>query len=209
LLSTGSGFLISSDGHLITNAHVISGCGTVRTHALGADSVDVRVVAIDENSDLALLEGPANQAHPAQFRGSPSPRAGESVVFLGFPLHGLLANEPNVSVGVISATAGLRNDSRFIQVTAPIQPGDSGGPVLDASGHVVGVVVGKFNALNFAAATGTLPENVNFAISARIVMPFLDSQHVAYEAANSNTTLSPPDVADLARPYMVLVECWK
>lgn len=75
------------------------------------------------------------------------------MVAFGFPLPGLLASEGNVSTGVLSATAGLQNDIRFVQISAPVQAGNSGSPLLDASGHVIGVVVAKLDALRIARLT--------------------------------------------------------
>ncbi len=77
----------------------------------------------------------------------------------------LLSSDLNVTTGVVSALAGPGNNRRLIQITAPIQPGNSGGPVLDQSGHVVGVVVARLDALKLVQRTGRLPQNVNFAIS--------------------------------------------
>ena len=94
-------------------------------------------------------------------------------------------------------------------MTAPVQPSNSGGPVLDLSGNVVGVVVAKLNAIRIARATGDIPQNVNFAISAGTTKAFLDAQVVPYDTAPSTATLSPADVAAKARKFTVLLECWK
>ncbi len=101
------------------------------------------------------------------------------MVAVGFPLPGLLASEANVTTGTVSALAGIGNDTRFLQMTAPVQPGNSGGPLLDLEGRVVGVVVSKLDALKVASATGDIPQNVNFAIKAGVVRSFLDASGVA------------------------------
>jgi uncharacterized protein len=97
-------------------------------------------------------------------------RQGDSVVALGYPLTGLLSSDVNVTTGVISALAGVRSDTRFLQLTAPVQPGNSGGPLLDMSGHLVGVVSAKLNAV--AVATGDIPQNVNFALKGGVAKKF-------------------------------------
>src|SRR6266478_224338 len=97
----------------------------------------------------------------ARLRGGRGPRVGESVVAVGFPLTGLLSSDPIVTTGIISALSGLRNDRRRIQITAPVQPGNSGGPLLGENGSVVGVVVGKLDALKMVKVTGDIPQNVN------------------------------------------------
>ena len=86
---------------------------------------------------------------------------------VGYPLRGALASGANVTVGNVSALAGPGDDRRLIQITAPVQPGNSGGPVLDSAGNAVGVAVAKLDAAAMARATGDIPQNVNFAVSAR------------------------------------------
>ncbi|MDA1325678.1 MAG: serine protease, partial [Proteobacteria bacterium] len=87
-------------------------------------------------------------------------RTGNDIIVAGYPLHGLLSSDLNVTKGIISALTGPGDDRRIMQITAPVQPGNSGGPLLDTSGNVVGVIVSKLNALRVARATGTLPANV-------------------------------------------------
>ena len=101
-----------------------------------------------------------------------------SVVAVGFPLPGLLASEANVTTGIVSALAGIGDDTRFLQMTVPVQPGNSGGPLLDLEGRVVGVVVGKLDAVKVASVTGDIPQNVNFAIKAGVLRSFLDASAV-------------------------------
>jgi S1-C subfamily serine protease len=134
-------------------------------------------------------------------------RAGDVVVALGYPLSGLLASSPNVSVGNVSALAGLGDDSRYLQTSAPRQPGNSGGPLLDASGHLVGIVTGKLNAAAIQRFTGDIPQNVNFALKAEVARTFLDSKSIAYRTAPSQQQLSPADVGEIARPFTVLIKC--
>ena len=124
-------------------------------------------------------------------------------------MHGVLTSDLNITTGNVSALAGPNNDRRLIQVTAPVQPGNSGGPLLDLAGNIVGVVVSKLNAVKLAELTGDIPQNVNFAINTDAVRAFLDAQGFPYDTANSDKQLPPADVADLARKFTVLIECWK
>src|SRR6516164_2463105 len=102
----------------------------------------------------------------------------------------LLASTANLSVGNVSALAGLGDDSRYLQISAPVQPGNSGGPLLDASGHLIGIVTSKLNAARVARFTGDIPENVNFALKAEVARIFLDSKGIAYQTARSVQQLS-------------------
>ena len=208
-VSTGSGFRVSAGGHILTNAHVVRGCTEVRVPpSPGTATRRVAVAAQDKASDLALLKGPAG-APFARFRAGRGVRPGARVVVAGYPLRGVLAAGVNISAGTVAALAGPGNDRRLIQITAPVQPGNSGGPVLDAAGNVAGVVVAKLNAIRIARATGDIPQNVNFAVSAGTARAFLDSEEVAYETAPSGTARAPEDVAAAAKRFTVLVECWK
>jgi len=141
------------------------------------------------------------------FREGLPVRAGDAIVALGYPLSGLLATEANLSVGNVSALAGVADDTRYLQISAPVQPGNSGGPLLDASGHLVGIVTAKLNALRVARFTGDIPENVNFAIKAEVARTFLDSKGIKYQMERSDKQLSPADVGDIGRPFTVHIEC--
>jgi S1-C subfamily serine protease len=146
---------------------------------------------------------------PVAFRDGRGVRLGEPVVVVGFPLWGLLAASASVTTGTVSALAGPGNDSRLLQISAPVQPGNSGGPLLDEGGRVIGVVVSKLDTLKVAEITGDLPQNVNFAISGAVVRAFLEGQGVAYTTAASTKPLSTTEIAEAARSFTVVVECWR
>jgi hypothetical protein len=112
-----------------------------------------------------------------------------------------------VTTGTISALSGLRNDRRNIQISAPVQPGNSGGPLLGEDGSIVGVVVEKIDAIKVARATGDIPQNVNFAISLGTLQSFLNANGVAYALSDGKGTKSPAEIAAEASRYTVLIEC--
>jgi hypothetical protein len=120
-----------------------------------------------------------------------------------------LASEANITTGGVSALAGLNDDFRFLQITAPVQPGNSGGPLLDMSGNVVGIVTSTLDALRLARATGDIPQNINFALNASVARILMDAVGVQYSTAASAQTLSAADVGDAAKSYTVLIECWR
>ena len=201
--STGTGFIVSADGYILTNNHVVAGCAEVRIRPLV-----VPVVAQDAGRDLALLKVGATFKRFATFRDGEI-RKGETVVVAGFPLPGVLASDLKITTGTVSGLAGPGNNKNFLQVSAPVQKGNSGGPLLDLSGHVVGVVMGKLDALKLARATGDIPQNVNFAIKGSVARDFMAANGVAAVAAPSETDLPPADVAERAQLYTALIECWK
>ena len=204
LSSSGTGFFVSPAGQIVTNAHVINGCREVRTQG-----APLAVTAIDTASDLALLRANTNSQSSAKIRSGRGPRPGEEVVALGFPLTGILSSDPIVTAGIISALAGIKNDRRFIQISVPVQPGNSGGPLLGENGAVVGVVVGKLNAVAVAEATGDIPQNVNFAVSLGTLQSFLDANSVPYELDDRSYKESSANIAAKASAYTVPLQCWK
>lgn len=199
--STGSGFAVTPT-LVVTNAHVAQKCARVVVGGRGP----ARLRAIDGRNDLALLEVPAGAATATLSQGKL--RQGDSVTVVGYPLPGLLASGPQVTAGNVTALAGLAGDTGLFQISAPVQPGSSGGPVLDASGNVVGVVVSKLNVLKAAAITGDFPQNVNFAVSLLSLRNFLDAHDVPYRSVLSTKKLATSDAADIAKPYTVYIECF-
>jgi serine protease Do len=109
----------------------------------------------------------------------------------------------------VSAITGLSDDTRYLQISAPVQPGSSGGPVLDQSGNVVGVVVSKLDAIKFAAAINDVAQNVNFAIKTTVLTNFLDASGIAYSTVSLGPSLSSADLAERAKSISVLIRCEK
>ena len=206
--SSGSGFVVSRDGEIVTNHHVVTGCAKVTVNHAGV-SHDVAVQAMDATGDMALLKAPQIIDKEVLFSQSPRASLGEAVTVAGHPLHGLLSKELNVTSGNVSALAGPRDDARLLQITAPVQPGNSGGPLLDDGGNVIGMVVSKLDAVRIAELTGDIPQNINFAIKGALIRSFLDIHGVAYRRQTSNTKLAPERLAGLARGFTVSVHCWK
>ncbi len=205
----GSGFVVSPGGDILTNAHLIHECSgvRVRTGGIDQDMLKAAVVAEDRDNDLAVIRIERPWGRPASFRAAAPLQAGESVWVLGFPLTGLLSPELNVTQGIVSATAGVRGDPRKVQITNPVQTGNSGGPLLDRSGNVVGVVAGKLNSLKLAQMTGELPQNVNFAIKLETAVQFLSSAKVPFQRSGTRDPVESVDMVRDARSYTVLIEC--
>lgn len=205
--TVGTGFFVSPEGHLITNAHVVEGCNAPKVTTGLATRVAARVLDRDALNDLALIKGDLKPAAPASLRAGV--KIGEAIATFGYPLVGLLSSRGNFTMGNISAITGIGDDSRFLQITAPVQQGSSGGPMLDQAGNVVGVVVGKLDALEIAAATKDVPQNVNFALKTSMLMNFLDANGINYATASAGQSMSYADIADRARGISVLIECEK
>jgi S1-C subfamily serine protease len=207
--TVGSGFVVSAAGMVLTNAHVVSGCEAIRVTTARGERRTASLAAADPQSDLALLSSSGGFSSVAAFRAGRPLRLAEEIVALGYPLHGLLASGVNVSTGTVSALAGIANDSAKVQISAPVQPGNSGGPVLDLSGALVGIVVAKLDAIKMAKAIGDIPQNVNFAIKADVARLFLEAQGVSLQSAPAGPPRKKEDVAAMGREFTVLVECLK
>lgn len=208
--SFGTGFFVDRKGTLLTNSHVIRGCNRVTVRELVGSRKEAAVVRESRASDLALLQTGKQQTEPLALRSAGEPvEQGEQIVVFGFPLYGALSSGGNLTEGIITATSGFRDDFRFFQISAPVQQGNSGGPLLDLSGQLVGVVVGKANALRIAEATGDIPQNINFAISLPIVRAFLNAAQIDYTLGEQSPTRNIINVGRKARESTTLVECWR
>jgi S1-C subfamily serine protease len=199
--------VIGTHGEILTNSHVVEDCAKITVQF--KDSEIAGVVTRDQKNDLAVVRTGKLPRSVAVFRDGARVRAGDAVVVLGYPLSGLLASTSNLSVGYVSALAGLGDDSRYLQISAPVQPGNSGGPLLDSSGHLVGIVTAKLDAARVARFTGDIPQNVNFALKVEVARTFLDSIGIVYRTLRSEQQLSPADVGDIARPFTVQIKCQK
>jgi S1-C subfamily serine protease len=204
---TGTGFLVSMNGHLVTNAHVVQRCvGDILGNLSGEAPAKLRLVSSDETNDLALLQVSGSFKDVARIRDR-AIQSGDSVVAIGYPFHGLLTSDFTVTTGIVSSLSGVLNDTRFLQISAAVQPGNSGGPLLASSGDVVGVVAAKLNTFKFARATGNIPENINFAIKTGALRDFLDNSVVPYQISDAKAELKTADIARNARAFTFLISC--
>ncbi|MBI3444592.1 MAG: SEL1-like repeat protein [Magnetospirillum sp.] len=206
-ISSGSGFVVSADGIVLTNAHVVEQCRTISVKTQDGPALISSLLAKDSANDMALLRTSLRLAEVARFREAAPLRSGDAVVVVGYPLSSLLSREANVTAGVISAMAGLHGDPRHYQITAPVQKGNSGGPLTDMSGNVVGIVSSKLNAMKIAGQTGDLPQNINFAIKADMARKFLGDNSVPYQTNGAATQLSVADVGERIKRVTVFVQC--
>ncbi|PKR88371.1 hypothetical protein CXZ10_15245 [Pleomorphomonas diazotrophica] len=207
---TGTGFFVNGDGYLLTNAHVVERCEDAMVRHGVSGVMPAAIVARERTNDLAILKVDATAVAFGKFRGSPQIRLGDSVVVFGYPLAGLLSSTGNLSMGLVSALTGTGDDVSKLQISAPVQSGNSGGAVVDQSGHVVGIVVAKSNYQDRGTAEKPdieVIQNANFAIKAGMAQFFLDANQVPYEVEPPGDDLRTPDVADIARSFTVQVIC--
>ncbi len=170
--STGTGFFISSNGYLVTNYHVIEDSKNILVVTNDNRELGAEIVKADPANDVVLLKVNAKtRALPISHQCNLS--KGEDVFTLGYPLIMLQGQEQKATFGRVNSLSGVQGDIRFIQIDVPVQPGNSGGPLINMKGQVVGVVTATLNELVALQASGHLPQSVNYAVKSDYVVPLL------------------------------------
>lgn len=203
----GSGFFISDDGLFVTAAHVVEGASEVKIFAQNRE-YKARTLFADGSFDIAVLqvEGARGVGSLSVVPSGPV-RMGDAVFTLGFPQVQLQGAEAKFTDGSISSLSGIGGDPKFFQISVPVQPGNSGGPLLDASGNVVGIVVSRLDAIGTLLATGSLPQNVNYALKSSFVLPLLESLPGVSERLQKPVKLDRPAAIEKTKNAVGLVVC--
>ena len=202
--SSGSGFFVTPN-HIITNNHVTEDCDEIH---IKNKSYKSKVVLLDTDSttDLSILETGKSSDSYLFFRSRKALRTGEQSIALGYPFSSTLGSELKVTSGNIAALTGFNNNIAELQLTAPVQPGNSGGPLLDDNGNVIGVIVSRLE--TSSEITGDRPaQNVNFAIKSNMVKIFMDLNMVEYNIRKSNGAKTVSEIVDESRDATVQVIC--
>jgi serine protease Do len=203
----GTGFFVSTAGHLVTNDHVVERCRDVVIRLADGQVSEARIVARSSDDDLAILEAEMAPDAVAGFRSGQPVRVGEGIVVFGFPLAGTFGMSSGVlTTGHVSALAGPGDHPGLLQMSAPVQSGNSGSPLLDQSGNVIGVVTWKSGILSVPEGLELL-QNMNFAVKSSVVINMLDAHGVPYMTKPSDVEKAVTDIADEARQYTALVVC--
>ena len=200
--ASGSGFFVSAGGHLVTNAHLVDGCAAVEV----VDHGPATVLLVDAEDDLALLQVRDRRGPHAIFQTEP-PRLGTDVLVVGYPLQPILMGSLNVTTGVVSGQRGIARDPRYFQFTAPLQPGNSGGPVIDEAGRVLGVATFRIDQDLVFQQSGLRPQNLNFAIRNDVVLRFLARLPVAPSTGAGGTPRPRTEVSEFGAAITVQVVC--
>lgn len=219
--STGSGILISKDGLVVTNQHVVSGCDTINVNLNGSvapanllhedGSNDLALVSVTDQSWINVAASKFSSQIPSVSSGlfrSSEVQLAEEVLVAGYPFGDTFSASLKVTSGIVSSKKGLNNNSSEFQLDAAVQGGNSGGPVYDRSGQLIGIVVSQLNKIKTAKMTGSIPENVNFAIKGQTVSLFLESSGVTTpQIATERPTLENKTIAQIAEVQTVFLEC--
>jgi S1-C subfamily serine protease len=204
-VASGSGFYVSDQGHIITNQHVIDGCSDMKVHFKGK-VLETITIAEDRRNDLALLQ--ISEAPKQVFALSlESPFPLQDIIVAGYPFGDKLSSTLKFTQGIVSSIAGLGNDYSQIQIDAALQPGNSGGPILDEYGNVVAVAVAKLSMKKILEDYGVIPENTNFGVKVSAVKNLMEGNDVPFKSPNTEV-ISKKDLSKKATDGTVFLSCW-
>ncbi len=207
MVSIGTGFFVSDGGRVITNRHVIDHCDALSVETTAGQIASARRLNVDDRLDIALLQANLPTPAIAVFQTNDTVPPGGSIVVIGYPDQGLAPRKPLMTVGAM-ARSGHRSGDR-LAILADVRRGNSGGPVLDQWGNVIGIIHAKIDTVKNYNETKQLIRNVGFAIGTPAVLRFLDKTGTNYRLNALGTTLSPDQLFERARPFVVRVGCWR
>ena len=203
--SSGSGFAISQDGHVITNNHVIEGCQNVKIHHKG-NTVSAKVLTFDPRNDIALLKGDFRPSTVFPLSNQ-KPELLQDIYVAGYPFGRKVSTSVKVTKGIVSSLTGIGNNFSNIQIDAALQPGNSGGPILNDRGNVVGVAVSKLDIKKILKSYGTIPENTNFGVKTSVVKSITDSVNVSLPRPNKSS-ISKSKLGEMISDGTYYLSCW-
>ena len=183
-VSTGTGFFVNNNGVIITSAHVIEDASRVIVN-INDKEYTARVIAVNNNSDLAVLQVDYRNNYHFRLTNFDNVNLGDKVFVLGFPLSSILGSDIRLTDGIVSARSGIERDQTYFQISAPIQPGNSGGPIFTENFEVIGVAAHKLNDMSTFASSGVIPQNVNFGVKSDFVRTI--SSNIFFGNGNINS----------------------
>ena len=204
-VASGTGFYVSAVGHIITNHHVIDGCKDIKVHSKGEVLTTLKI-ADDRQNDLALLKVSHKPSHVFPLSGD-SPYPLQDIVVAGFPFGDRVSSSLKFTKGIVSSLSGIGNNYSEIQIDAALQPGNSGGPIIDEYGNIIAVAVAKLDMKKILKDYGVIPENTNFGIKTSAVRNLLQGNAVSTKPPNTEI-LSKKELSRTATDGTVFLSCW-
>jgi serine protease Do len=204
LVATGTGFFVNGQGDLLTSHHVVADCSHVSVSPAMGGSHIATVEATDKVRDLALLQVPFTPQGVAHFARDPGQAVANGVTVMGYPERSILASKPATFKARILGIKNAAPKLRVIGFQGKVRPGNSGGPLIDRFGYVVGVVFAKA-----VRETGNRQTNIGFAIPGDAVMEFMDDGDSRYTVGSGSAKIIPVDLLAIARAFIARVGCWR
>lgn len=207
IIATGSGFFVNDNGYLVSNYHVIEICQAVGV-PLDGQIFPVKILASDIVNDLIVGKIELNGKNPYLSINTEGAYLGDNILAAGFPLDNDLSESIKVTRGIVSSMSGMGNNYSQYQIDAAVQGGNSGGPLLDDKGTVVGVVVSQIDKVRYLAEENYIPENVNFAVKSQNLDIFLKANSVPLPNKNVYKTYNSREVAKSAENATLKLICY-
>jgi len=196
-VASGTAFAVNNNGYFVTNEHVVRNCSSLGIVMKG-EIYPASIYNKNSELDLAIIKtNPSISESYIKF--SPEIKTGQSITALGYPLVDVLGAEIKVTTGIISSMSGYKGNNNHLGFTAPIQPGNSGGPIVDQYNRLVAVAT--------SALMGEDIQNINFAIKVGSLQKFLGDNHIKYELSSSITQIDIPTIVEKSRDYVKLILC--
>jgi S1-C subfamily serine protease len=205
---SGTGFAITADGYILTCFHVVKGAASLSVKINAAsDLLPAKVIGSDPANDLAILKV-SGETVAVSFSSAPTAKLGQTIFTVGFPMPDLQGFAPKVTKGVISSLKGMNDDVRRYQIDATVQPGNSGGPLADEHGNILGVIVARLSDAVVIKEKGVVPQNINYAVKVPYIMAFLSNVpevSAKVEQAKDNAPIPFEDAVERIRKATVLI----
>lgn len=208
--STGTGFYVSRNGHLVTNAHVLQQCSRVFVRESGKKPIAARIISKDDKLDLAIIQATQKPGRISALRHQDtSVQPGEQVTVIGYPKEHSQSGTLYAIHSRVRALTGPMGEDRWLQFEDAAQQGNSGGPLLDASGNVVGVVTGKATVFrrNQLAARDEQVSQSDVAINLPILKRYLQQNGVYFQTRDSLMKISDYLIEREGHQFVVQVMC--
>jgi S1-C subfamily serine protease len=214
-LIKGTGFLFSSKDYVITNWHVVRGANNIKVKFLNGERIKANVAIKDPQNDIAFLKlARQPQLPPSNLKigDSSNMKMGDKVFTIGYPAHWVMGDNPKYTEGVVNAISGLKDDPTVFQISVQIQPGNSGGPLFNSIGEVIGITQSSLDPKVAIRALGTFPQNVNYAIKSSYISALLPMLPQALIASRGIVVVptepknSLANFIDNAKKNIVLIE---
>ena len=204
-MASGTGFAINEQGVIITNSHVVDGCEAVKVHHKGEIYTSI-LIAKDAINDLAIIKADFKPNHFFTLKER-DPSILDEIVVAGYPFGMQISSNVKVTKGIVSSLAGIDNNYSQIQIDAAIQPGNSGGPIIDLDGNLVGVAVSKLDLMTIVENYGVVPEDTNFGIKSNVVKNLLLGNSINFDSSKVYRA-NKMDLVEKINESTFFLSCW-
>lgn len=209
LASIGTGFFVTNQGHLLTNNHVVEQCAALTVEATTGANARAEAVAANPAFDLAIVRTSLRPPAIAAFRAPGALAAGERADLVGYPTQGVAPITPFFTKGAVHELPNRMPDAARFLIKGDVRGGNSGGPVLDRTGSVIGVIFAKVNTPKIYRETGQVVQDVGIAVRNAVVLDFLNRNGLAWRRAKDGASLARDEVLDAAKPFIARIGCWR